>query len=164
MRRCKTDEHVHHVFVSLQMLDRLTGYNASQRVPYEVYLAVIVERVQHMQPNLGRHGLSKLLNRVINVILNSLDQKTITMRVIDVHEISGFFQVDTTPLVPVNHYHQRISFSLIFRNASHWLIVLDNKEGMMNLLILIDIHLSQNLPSLPDKFLPTLINLVLHNI
>ena len=87
MRRRETDEHIHHVFVPLQMLDRLSSNNASQRVPYEVYLTVVVERVQHMQPNLGRHGLSKLLNRVINVILNGLYQKAIAMRVIDVHKV-----------------------------------------------------------------------------
>ena len=57
-----------------------------------------------MQSNLSCNSFSKFLNRVINVVLNGFDEKSVTMWVIYIHKISGFFQVNTTPLISMDHY------------------------------------------------------------
>ena len=106
MRRSKTDENIHHIFVSFEMFQSLPGNDTSKRVANKVDSLVTIERVEHMQSDLLSNGLTEFLNSVINVIFDGFDQKAIAVRVINIHEIPCFLKINTTALIPMNHNNE----------------------------------------------------------
>ena len=85
------------------MFKCFSGYDPSKRITNKVDSFVVIKRVKQMQSNLLSNCLSKLLYGVVNIIFNSFNEKTIAVRVINIHKISSFLKIYATSLISMNH-------------------------------------------------------------
>ena len=164
MRRSKTDENIHQFLVSFEMFQSLPGNDTSKRVANKVDSLVTIERVEHMQSDLLSNGLTEFLNSVVNVIFDCFDQKAVTVRIVNIHEIPCFFKINTTALIPMNHNNEWLYFWWWSWCRNGRFKILDDEERMVDIMFLIDIHFGQNLASLCDKLCSFFLNLVMNNI
>lgn len=88
------------------MLQSLSCQDASERVPDEVDALVIIQSIDQVQPYLLGHHFSKFLNRFIYLILDALDQQTMAVGTVDVHEVSCLLKVNAAALVTVDKHHK----------------------------------------------------------
>ena len=59
-----------------------------------------------MQSNLLSYSFSKSLNGVVDIVFYGFNEKSITVRVVNIHIISGLLQIYATALVPMNQNHK----------------------------------------------------------
>ena len=114
-----------------------------------------------MKSDLLGYCLSQFLNWIVNVIFNCFYQKTVTVRTIYIHIISGFLKINTTSLISVNQNHQWIYLILISGRGSGRFKVFNYEEWMMDIMVFIYIHFRDNFLSFSHKFTSLLINFIM---
>lgn len=94
-----------------------------------------------MQTYLLSHHLTKFLNGFVYLILDAFDQQTVTVRTVDVHEVSCLLQINAAALVAVDKHHKGIHLSSdVFVMGRRSLVILYCEEGMMKIHVLVHIQ------------------------
>lgn len=97
-----------------------------------------------MKSDFLRNCLTQFLYRIIYIIFYSFNEQPMTMRVVEIHEVSGLFQIDATTLVTVHHHNQRFDFGGLISSLRWRNIVFDDQERVMYIVFLVYVWAFQN--------------------
>jgi hypothetical protein len=92
-----------------------------------------------MQPHFLRHHLSQFLYLLVDFVLDALDQQSMRVGTVDVHEISSLLQIYAASLVAMDEHHEGINLSRW--TFSRWTCakVFNGEERVIQVHILINI-------------------------